>query len=215
MYIKIILPCKVIAVYACIANRGIRRPPSPTPPHPPAMAQFFTPHCPEIPQNNVYVGANIRDHVINGAAVFIKKAGKPGSHATVSALPNASSAADLQFLGVSSITKRSNSAHHSKRARYQATGAPQNSVSVAVAGSVTLMCEKSSGIVPGQWVSVSANNLATDMASGLQCANIVPFVPGNKDLRPIGVCLSMASDMSSITVLLRRDAFYHYRTAKR
>lgn len=175
--------------------------------------QLYTPNCPEIPRNNVYVGTNIKDHVVNGAAVFIVDTQrKPGDHATVSAVP-AGSTEKLQFLGVSSITKQHNRGHHAKRARYGASAAPQNSVSVAVAGSVTLMCTKNSGIVPGNWVAVSPNKKAVDVASGLECAEIVPYTRGSRDLRPIGVCLSMAGDKLSITVLLRRDAFYHSRVA--
>lgn len=201
-------------VYACIANRAIDCIALHHHTYPMSV-QLYTPNCPEIPRNNVYVGTNIKDHVVNGAAVFIvdtPNPRKPGDHATVSAVP-AGTIKNLQFLGVSSITKQNNPDHHAKRARYGASGAPQNSVSVAVAGSVTLMCTQNSGIVPGNWVAVSPNKKAVDVASSLECAEIVPYTRGDHDLRPIGVCLSMAGDKLSITVLLRRDAFYHSRVA--
>lgn len=152
---------------------------------------LYPPHCPQIPSNNVYVGARIEDHVVNYAPVFIKDK-------TVSAKRRAGDA----FLGASAVTKEKAITNKRKRGG--------NDVSVAVNGSVTFMCKKGA-VFPGQWVGVPTliAKTGTEVTSGKECVPIVTYSAATLAAKPVGVCLAVASDGLSATVLLRRDAFLY------
>lgn len=156
-------------------------------------ATLYPPHCPQVPSNNVYVGARIADHVVNYAPVFINHTTK-----TVSAVRRARNV----FLGASTVTKEK--AKTGKRKRTET----ENDVSVAVNGSVTFMCEKGA-VKPGRWVGVpGAGASATELTSKKECCPIEEYTAANAaNVDPIGVCLAVADDQLSATVLLRRDAF--------
>jgi hypothetical protein len=174
-----------------------------------------TPYGPPVPGNPVYVAMPIVPGawVVAYAPVFAYQSTADRSVFKVASGWKAGTSAmtakwQLEgFVGIATMTAKGPTTQAGGQPSKRRKTEEANSCTVQVAGSVSVMVPKSTHLTSGRWCTATPTGLSTwnGQSSLVEVATVheAQVTTG----AAIGVCLAVAPDRCSITLLLRRDAY--------
>lgn len=174
-----------------------------------------TPYGPPVPGNPVYVAMPIVPGawVVAYAPVFAYQSTADRSvYKVASGWTTGTSAVTAKwqlegFVGIATMTAKGPAAQAGGQSSKRRKTDEANSCTVQVAGSVSVMVPKSQTPTPGRWCTAVTTGLSIwdGQSQPVEVATVreASAVTGSA----IGVCLAVAPDQCSITLLLRRDAY--------